>query len=515
MKKFMQTHRIYLTPLSPIHIGCGEDFEPTNYVIDNQVLYHFDPSNLYLSEKQRAELLTKANRAELLSIQKFFLENKQQAVHFSHYFSNVSQDIETKWKQKLGSVVQREKEGNVLANLAIERTAYLPYQKECYIPGSSFKGALVTALLDSIHQQKKHSTQERPEHKKLLKSYIGDFENSQMKTVKFGDFMPKEIVHSRIYYSLNYKKKPSTNGNKGKGVSLRRECIVQGQYRAFQSELALWEDKNNSRKAADYFVELNKFYKPIFKQECELLISLGLISSQWVKSIEKLLVNNQVALIRLGKNGADSKVYQAPRMAQIKIMLGGKNKTYKDRSTTLWLAGNQENQSQDLYPFGWALLELDAQQENAELKMWCDQQFKPNELFNKIEFLRNQEIKIAEVQAKEKAEMEERLAKAAEQKAAEKIEKIRLASLSENALLIEEFIQKHQSEEVRQHTNSPVFSEAKKLIEQALAENWSAEDKLALFEKLDLEQGILKTKVQINSEKAKKEFKKLRNKLTS
>ncbi|AEC18299.1 hypothetical protein UMN179_02286 [Gallibacterium anatis UMN179] len=32
-KEFMQTYQIYLTPLSPIHIGCGEDFEPTNYVI--------------------------------------------------------------------------------------------------------------------------------------------------------------------------------------------------------------------------------------------------------------------------------------------------------------------------------------------------------------------------------------------------------------------------------------------------------------------------------------------------
>lgn len=36
--KFLSTHRIALTPLSPIHIGCGETFEPTNYVIDREPL---------------------------------------------------------------------------------------------------------------------------------------------------------------------------------------------------------------------------------------------------------------------------------------------------------------------------------------------------------------------------------------------------------------------------------------------------------------------------------------------
>ena len=52
MKEFMQTHKVYLTPISPIHIGCGEDFEPTNYVIDANVLYHFEPSQLNLSDAQ-------------------------------------------------------------------------------------------------------------------------------------------------------------------------------------------------------------------------------------------------------------------------------------------------------------------------------------------------------------------------------------------------------------------------------------------------------------------------------
>jgi hypothetical protein len=35
MNAFMKTYQAGAHALSPIHIGCGEDFEPTNYVIDD------------------------------------------------------------------------------------------------------------------------------------------------------------------------------------------------------------------------------------------------------------------------------------------------------------------------------------------------------------------------------------------------------------------------------------------------------------------------------------------------
>jgi CRISPR-associated protein Csm5 len=38
MNRFLDVIPLALTPLTPIHIGCGEDFEPTNYVIDVTVI---------------------------------------------------------------------------------------------------------------------------------------------------------------------------------------------------------------------------------------------------------------------------------------------------------------------------------------------------------------------------------------------------------------------------------------------------------------------------------------------
>ena len=72
MSQFLTTHRLHLTPLSPLHIGCGEDFEPTNYVIDDGLLYGFDPSRATLNDLQRRQLTDVARRGSLSGIQRFF-----------------------------------------------------------------------------------------------------------------------------------------------------------------------------------------------------------------------------------------------------------------------------------------------------------------------------------------------------------------------------------------------------------------------------------------------------------
>ncbi len=34
---------IHITPLSPAHMGTGQAYDPTNYVIEEDALYTFDP----------------------------------------------------------------------------------------------------------------------------------------------------------------------------------------------------------------------------------------------------------------------------------------------------------------------------------------------------------------------------------------------------------------------------------------------------------------------------------------
>ncbi|EGT76791.1 Hypothetical protein GGA_0555 [Haemophilus haemolyticus M21127] len=507
MKKFMQTHQVYLTPLSPVHIGCGEDFEPTNYVIEGETLFNFEPSHLMLNDRERTDLLNAVNRLDLLAIQRFFLNHKDKAIANSGYFVDVSEGLAQDYKNRVGKVSQRENDGNkVINNLSIERTAFLPLQNLPYIPGSGFKGALATVLLDQAHQAKNNPKVNVKDHGKLLKEYIGDFTESKLRNVKFSDFIPKMLVESKIYYALNFKKKLGKTDGKGRAMALRRECITAGQYRSFQSELTLTESQNTF-SLIQLIDALKKFYLPVFKKEMELLQSRNLVSSQYVKSLEKLITLPKVSLIRLGKNGADSKTYQGENIAQIKIMgAKGTPPMFKDSSTTVWLAGTSSVQQTDLLPFGWALIEVDPTGENETLKTWCEAQ--PKSKFDRSEILAKREAQKAE-QARLQAEAETK--RLAEQQA-ESEKQALLNSLSNNQRLVMDFVEKVQSTLERQadNTGSTLLKEAQALIESAV-ENWDISE--CQFVKAQITIELLKSKIDFRKKDTEKTVKKWLNKL--
>ena len=508
MKQFMQTHKVYLTPLSPIHIGCGEDFEPTNYVIDGTTLFNFEPSQLVLNEREKTELVNAINRLDLLAIQRFFLNQKDKAIACSYHFADVSEGLAQDYKSRVGKVAQRESDGNkVINNLSIERTAFLPVHHLPYIPGSGVKGAVATALLDQAHQNKNNPKVGLKDHGKLLKEYIGEFEKSKLRYVKFSDFTPLYHAESKIYYALNFKKRVSKTGGSKREMVLRRECITAGQYRTFKSDLTLMEDSFYS--ISDLQKSLNAFYLPVFRKEMELLQSRNLVSTQYLKSIEKLCSLPNVVLIRLGKNGADSKTYQGENIAQIKIMgAKGTPSMFKDSSTTVWLAGTSSVQQTDLLPFGWALIEVDPTGENEALKTWCEAQ--PKSKFDRSEILAKREAQKIE-QVRLQAEVEAK--RLAEQKAAEEKQAL-LNSLSDNQRLVIDFVEKVQNTRERQadNTGSILLKEAQALIESAV-ENWDISELQFIKSQITVE--LLKSKVDFKKKDTEKNVKKWLNKLVT
>ena len=75
---FLSTHRLLLTPLSPIHIGCGVDYEPTNSVIDadRNFLYSFNLGLVGLLPQERRGLMTAVQNGVIEEINSFYLEHR-------------------------------------------------------------------------------------------------------------------------------------------------------------------------------------------------------------------------------------------------------------------------------------------------------------------------------------------------------------------------------------------------------------------------------------------------------
>lgn len=532
----MQHYKIYLTPLSPIHIGCGEDFEPTNYIIDNNVLYHFEPSNMQLSASKYTDLLNRVNTTNLLSIQRFFFENKALAKSAADYYALVSPELAKNWQDKIGQVVNREGENNKVYNkLNIERTSYLPYSSQAYIPGSGFKGALATALLDNKHHRKGNPSVKAGDDRQLIKNYIGEFQDSELRFVKFSDFISVKSVDSYICYALNFKKKLTDKGGNGKGLPLRRECISAGQYRAFQSELSLWENPEKAQSLTDYFKILNNFYlNKILCPELKLLQERNLLKESWLKEILNLIQHympyfnsGKMALVRLGKNGAESKSYRAASnkekkdcltagnaknycadsVAQIKIMKEkGQRPDFKNQATTVWLASDSSNVSTNLLPFGWAIIEIDDGTESSELKKWCDAQAKPQ--FDKAALIHTKQAKREALFAEQKKEKTKKLE--AEKQEQEKIEMMK--SLNENQLEVVTFVDNfNSSQEKQDDITSALLKVVFSLIERAVAD-WSEDDRLFLHQQITLD--LVKSRINFRKKDGEKNMKKALNKLT-
>ena len=534
MKQFMQTHKVYLTPLSPIHIGCGEDFEPTNYVIEGETLFNFEPSHLMLNERERNDLLNRINR-DLRAIHQFFSNNKSKIIPLSHYFSAIPKGFVSEYNRNIENPAQKEKNGNEVFNqLQIERTAYLSYQGLPFIPGSSFKGAFITPVLSQRHMDNGRNPLIKRE-KKTLKKELGlisqrinedylyninnlksfdevkeKFAHNEFRSIKFSDFSPLNSVQTKIFYCLNFNRELK-NGEKTFNTKIvqRRETILPGQYRAFSANLSVLDDKVNKLLSLNEYLTIsNSYYKKIFIEEMDDLVAKGFVSQTYLNNILNI-INKGGFLIRLGKNGSDSKVIKGKNVAQIEIKPKKNQEVYyQDKATTYWLSADSKTQKNNLFPFGWALVEIDPITENEALKTWCEAQ--PKSKFDRSEILAKREAQKIE-QARLQAEVEAK--RLAEQKAAE--EKLALLnSLSDNQRLVIDFVEKVQNTRERQadNTGSILLKEAQALIESAV-ENRDISERQFIKSQITVE--LLKSKVDFKKKDTEKNVKKWLNKLVT
>jgi CRISPR-associated protein Csm5 len=536
MNTFLKTYRLALTPLSPIHIGCGEDFEPTNYVIDDGVLYGFDPSRAVLNPLQTSKLTDAANRASLLGIQKFFKDNAQIFKAQADTLIPVSSGVATLYEQRVGRAANVEASGNQVFNqLFIERTMHTGRVGLPYIPGSSFKGAVRTAMLDQLNHERQPLRDDNVQKgtPKLEARLFGHgdepnkFERSPLRLLKIADLMPaaRGEPARRVMFGVNRKKKQIIKDGKEmqpKGIAARKECILHGQYRAFVADAVLPSLNPHNDSKTTPAPELrpidlraiakqsNAYNQIRLRREMSVLDGRGLVNPTWKQSIELLMAgalgkklnSGDAFLIRLGRyGGAESKTLSGEGVANIKIMgARGQPPTFESTTKTVWLAAEQENDQKHLLPFGWAVVEIDPQEGGSpELKAWCAEQSKDRPDMAKIrqqfEAEKQAALKLKAELATQAAQRE--AARQAEQLAAEQRAHA-LANMSAQGQQIETLRQacedwfkqmpptgnfKKQAADVGK---AGFFQDANKLVTLALASpEWTTQDKLTLAEVLE------------------------------
>lgn len=402
------SYRMFITPLSPIHVGTGESYEPTNYVIEDGILHEFDTGSVVdaLSVNDRKALLDIASRrpgTEMIkAIQRYFHDRRGQLIPWAINRIPVLPGVENFYARSIGQTVNREANGGqVLNRMEIDRTSYNPITRQPVLFGSSMKGSIRTALLDGVNgdrpaREKKglHEFQGR------LFEYLNDrgkpvLELDPMRLVQLSDAAwqgEPGLPAAQVHLAVNRKKAPVIDecGNlrKAKADELYQilECIPGWRYRAFAGQINLQfvdgiadQNKKGQRRLpaeelrfdmAQIASACNDFYKPILESENQIMRERGYLDDAWGKSIEQFLEANEermqrgdVFLLRVGRHsGAESVTLRGVR--DIRIMLGKDPETGRNNSTTepetrtLWLAADTKDQSTKLLPFGWVLVEL-------------------------------------------------------------------------------------------------------------------------------------------------------------
>ncbi len=538
MNPFLTTHHLHLTPLSPIHIGCGEDFEPTNYVIDDGILYGFDPSRAVLNEAQRNDLMRVARQGSLPGIQRFFRDNAKAFKPRAHVIMPVCAGVAHLYEQRIGRAANVEADGNQVFNLlAIERHVHTGASQLPFIPGTSFKGALRTTWLDDLnagHQPNDVEYKRNGEAKStaaMEKRLLGgDFQTSPLRLLKVADLMPNHEPEREVLFAVNRKKREVLG--RDDPIAARKDCVLAGQYRLFAANVTLpallqrvgatdSKDKPATPQArqlnAHGAVDLRKlagqsnaYHLQRLRRELDVLDGRGLVNPTWKSSITRLLSAQSTLgkkleagdafLIRLGRYGsADSKTLTGEGVASIKIMgAKGQPPTFESTTKTVWLAAQNENDQKHLIPFGWAVVEIDPQGDCAELKTWCQQQAQGR---RSMATIRAQLAAEAEKADAEKARLQaEAEAKAARQQAERQQEEQRQQALDALTPQLREVEQLRQAcanwaaklpphgnyrKQAADANKSGLYKDALNLVKTALeSSDWTAADRLALAEML-------------------------------
>jgi CRISPR-associated protein Csm5 len=364
VSKTIERYYLQLQPLTPIHIGSGEEIMPYEYIVDDDGKYYridlFELLNVMPPEKR--EELVKIMEKDLVEVRSSIADYNWQSSVI--YQGKTSSDFATDYNKNI------KRSAN---NLAIDE--FINSKRRPYIPGSSLKGAFRTAYLhkfaDNINYQISRNRagffNVRDSRRKAQQIESGaleyrDFFGDPFQTVKFSD-SSLNIDNMEIHktYSVNVTKENSN------GIPYYQETVsgllssnVEQNIFAELSIDKARQDNNygknsvrHSISAKDLLSATKEFSKKLIEAELNYLRSNTAPTEtiriyQHLKSIHADLEENE-SLIRFGKGiGFNSTT----------LNLSNKRTTVNPVSRVL---------ADHKFPMGWAVFSLNEEKHDVSI----------------------------------------------------------------------------------------------------------------------------------------------------
>ncbi len=342
-----EKHRINLHLLTPLHVGTGQDLDPFSYVIEDNRL-HFIDLIKWMDAFQDKNTLNKMMESDNFAAVRTFIARHISSKDFG--IASISIDCQNLLDTYKRAIDNQDPRNQVLISPMMRNEVNM----ETYMPGSSIKGAIRTAIANNfvnvagVTSQDARRFKGNPDYNEKI---FGRINQDPMKWLKIPDVSlgsDATIIIEAKEHPLNPNKSSTPKGfyEVAKGLSQTRSPVVK----SVALSLAPFEIHRQKIDVAFIIESLYRFYVSKYQEEYRKFYSAGSIRNMLEpvnQEIDAMKTNE--ALIRVGHfSHVECVTLDKVRKPRTRMGKGGKPLPW---GTTRTLANG-------LHPFGWVKIEF-------------------------------------------------------------------------------------------------------------------------------------------------------------
>ena len=353
-------YRVNLHILSPVHIGAGQELDPFSYVIRGQTLFLIDLITWMNQYPDKGTLNRMMDSDNYANIRSFIADQIDLNVAM---LCAIPVDCPKLLKTYSAAIKERNPRNQVL----ISPTTRNEVTKCAYIPGSSIKGSIRTAIANRFVKDAGVTARDSRPPDDYNKKIFGGIKDDPMRNLKISDVSLGDsgtaIVEAEEY-PLNPDKSLTPKGYVETTLSL---CHT-GQNYIYPLRLALSPFNLHGARVDPGFLldALYRFYVSKYQDEYVKFYSKNRSRSiqqglaPMSKAVSDLKTNE--TLIRLGH-------YSHVECVTLDDVRRPRTRKGRDGRPLPW--GKTRTLANGIYPFGWAKLEfLDMESKERPEKAW-------------------------------------------------------------------------------------------------------------------------------------------------
>jgi len=338
-----KTYQSHFHILSPIYIGTGEELDPFSYVIHKDILHFIDLNKWIDIYPEKEELMQMIGSDNFTSVRQYIFNNIDLKTCTLRTIPIKTQKLMTFYEK---AIHEKRIENQVLINPMTRNDM----TKIAYIPGSSIKGAIRTAIANALVDKARVTSRDAYGRDNFNQKIFGPAYKDPMKNLKISD-ISLDTSGTVIVEAKEMSRDPNKSLTPKGFVEATVNEMIEMKEISYPLRVLLNNFNLLATEIDIHFIidALNSFYKPKFFED-EFKFYEQCMPNEGKETFERLkqdvenMAGNE-ALIRIGH-------FSHIECVTLDNVRKPRTRKGKDGRPLPW--GTTRTLANGIYPFGWA-----------------------------------------------------------------------------------------------------------------------------------------------------------------